>query len=318
MPSNRNSGGNRNSGSAGRQVANDRGPAGNTAPRTTTITAPARLSTGSSSGGMGGAIAAAGANVSKNEALKIAEQTGKSVAQVMAKAVDKGATLGASLVNQFNKGNLGPNGQSVTNFGNVPIGMGVNGATTRAIASLQALQGLQMQPKTVYAGYSTTTTPAQGGTSPRSGSWYTPGTTTYNPIVLPKGVVTGGAKAPAAAAPAAPAAPAKGPVGEWEESVNNSNQALIDSINAQIAANAEQAQLYMGQIDSLMQSMNQANQAGALQSITPYAVTTSSVAPASGAQTTSAITPRKKPTDTDLSISPLVAATAGTGLNIGI
>jgi hypothetical protein len=292
MPSNRNSGGNRNSGSAG------------------------RLSTGSSSGGMGRAIAAAGANVSKNEALKIAEQTGKSVAQVMAKAVDKGATLGASLVNQFNKGNLGPNGQSVTNFGNVPIGMGVNGATTRAIASLQALQGLQMQPKTVYAGYSTTTTPAQGGTSPRSGSWYTPGTTTYNPIVLPKGVVTGGVKAPAA--PAEPAEPAKGPVANWEESVNNSNQELINSINAQIAANADQAQLYMGQIDSLMQSMNQASQNGGLQSITPYAVTSTSVDPASGAKTTSAITPRKKPTDTDLSISPLVAATAGTGLNIGI
>jgi hypothetical protein len=128
--------------------------------------------------------------------------------------------------------------------------------------------------------------------------------------------VTGGAKAPAAPAPAA--APAQGPVGEWEESVNNSNQALIDSINAQIAANASQAELYMGQINSLMQSMNQASQNGGLQSITPYAVTSTSVNPATGAQTTSAITPRKKPTDTDLSISPLVAATAGTGLNIGI
>jgi hypothetical protein len=99
--------------------------------------------------------------------------------------------LGSSLVNNYNRGNLGPNGQSVTNFGNVPIGMGVNGATTRAIASLQALQGLQMQPKTVYAGYSTTTTPARGGTSPSSGSWHTPGTTTYNPMVLPKNVATG-------------------------------------------------------------------------------------------------------------------------------
>jgi len=286
------------------------------APAKAAAAAPAK----SSGGSFKAAVQSAGSNVSKNEALKIAEQTGKTVAQVMAKAVSQGATLGASLVNQFNKGNLGPNGQSVTNFGNVPIGMGVNGATTRAIASLQALQGLRMQPKTVYAGYSTTTTPARGGTSPSSGSWHTPGTTTYNPIVLPKGLTAAGQKAPAPAA-AAPAAPAQGPVANWEESVNNSNQELIDSINAQIKANAEQAQLYMGQINELMASMNQTNQAnqnGGIASVAPYAVTTSSVAPATGAQTTSAVTPRKKPTETDLSISPLVADLSGTGLNIGI
>jgi len=263
------------------------------------------------------AVKSAGANVSNDEALKIADQTGKTVAQVMAKAVTQGATLGANLVNNYNRGNLGPNGQNVTNFGGVPIGMGANGATTRAIASLAPLQGLQMGRGQVYAGSTTTTTPGRSGTSPSSGSWHTPGTTTYNPIVLPKGLTAAGSRAPAPAA-AAPAEAPKGPVGAWEESVNNSNQELIDSINAQLAANASQAELYMGQIDALMQSMTQMNQNGGLASVAPYAVTTSSVAPATGAQTTSAVTPRKKPNETDLSISPLVADLSGTGLNIGI
>jgi hypothetical protein len=96
------------------------------------------------------------------------------------------------------------------------------------------------------------------------------------------------------------------------------NQALIDSINAQIAANATQAELYMGQINDLMASMSTANQQGGLSSIAPYAVTSTSVDPASGAKTTSAVAPRKKPTATDLSVDSLVSNSAGTGLNIAI
>jgi hypothetical protein len=288
------------------------------APAKAAAAAPAK----SSGGSFKAAVQSAGSNVSKNEALKIAEQTGKTVAQVMAKAVSQGATLGASLVNNFNAGSLGPNANNLGYFGGAPVGVsrGVNAGTYQALSQLQGLQGLRMQPKTVYAGYSTTTTPGQSGSSPSSGSWQTPGTTVYNPIVLPKGLTAAGQKAPAPAA-AAPAAPAQGPVANWEESVNNSNQELIDSINAQIKANAEQAQLYMGQINELMASMNQTNQAnqnGGIASVAPYAVTTSSVAPATGAQTTSAVTPRKKPTETDLSISPLVADLPGAGLNIGI
>jgi hypothetical protein len=224
----------------------------------------------------------------------------------------------SSLVNNFNAGNLGPNDRNVTNFGGVPIGMGADGATTKAIASLQALQGLRMGKGQVYAGYSTTTTPGQASRGVNEGHSWTPGTTTYNPIVLPKDRVVSIAGVAGGAGGANGKKKADGSIGSWEQSVNDSNQVLIDSINAQIKANATQAELYMGQINSLMQSMNQASQSGGLQSITPYAVTSTSVDPASGAKTTSAITPRKKPTETDLSISPLVSATTGTGLNIGI
>jgi hypothetical protein len=251
-------------------------------------------------------ISSAGAVVSAKEAAKIAGDTGKTVAQVMANAVNAGAALGSGLVNQFNAGKLGINTSNLQKFGDISYAPGANKGTAQALSDLQALQGLQMNKGTAYAGYSTNTST---------------GTNVYNPIVLPRSVVTGVQRVPAAA-PAATAAETTKPPGEvenWENSVNNSNQALIDSINAQIAANASQAELYMGQIDSLMQMMQQQamNPNGGLQSFTPYAVTTN-VAPATGAQTTQAITARKKPAVTDLTLNPLVMADAGTGLNIGI
>jgi hypothetical protein len=264
----------------------------------------------SSGGGLGSQVKSAGSILTKNEALKIAESTGKAVAQVMARAQKNGQGLGSSLVNNYNRGTLGPNGSNVTNFGGVPIGMGAGGAATKAIAQLQALEGLRMGQGQVYMGSTTTTTPGQQQRGVNDGYSSTPGSTVYNPIVVPRGYVAAAPKA--AAAPAAEAKPT-GPVGNWENSVNNSNQELINSINAQIAANSTQAELYMGQINDLMKSMQGAN----LRSITPYATTTS-VAPASGAQITQAITARKKPVNTDLSISSLVGDLAGTGLNIGI
>jgi hypothetical protein len=267
----------------------------------------------SSGGGLGSQVKSAGSILTKNEALKIAESTGKAVAQVMARAQNNGQGLGSSLVNNYNRGTLGPNGSNVTNFGGVPIGMGpgVGGAATKAIQQLQALEGLRMGQGQVYMGSTTTTTPGQQQRGVNDGYSSTPGSTVYNPIVVPRGYVAAAPKAAAAAAAATPAA--TGPVGNWENSVNNSNQELINSINAQIAANSTQAELYMGQINDLMKSMQGAN----LRSITPYATTTS-VAPASGAQITQAITARKKPVNTDLSISSLVGDLAGTGLNIGI
>jgi hypothetical protein len=252
-------------------------------------------------------IASAGPVVSVKEAQRIADARNQSVAQVMAKAVSSGAALGSGLVNQFNAGKLGINTSNLQKFGDISYAPGANKGTVQALQNLQALQGLQMNKGTAYAGYSTNNST---------------GTNVYNPIVLPRSVVTGVQRVPAAgtAAPAAPAAPAAGgEVANWENSVENSNQALIDSINAQIEANATQAQLYMGQIDSLMQAMQQQsmNPSGGLQSFVPYAVTTN-VAPATGAQTTQAITARKKPAVTDLTLNPLVMADAGTGLNIGI
>jgi hypothetical protein len=284
--------------------------------------APATSSAPSkSSGGLASQVATAGTNLSKNEALKIADQANKTVAEVMAKAVASGATLGSQLVNNYNAGKLGPNGNNLIQFGGYSAAPGQSQRVTQALNSLQALQGLQMGKGQVYAGYTTTTTPGYTNNNPRSGYTSTPGTTTYNPIVLPRDRVVRITGQPTAAAPAATDQQTQGPIGQWEESVENSNQALIDSINAQIEANAAQAELYMGQMSDFMASMqgmmNPVNTAPSA-SITPYAVTTSSVAPASGAQTTSSIAPRKKPTDTDLSISPLVADLSGTGLNIGI
>lgn len=146
----------------------------------------------SSSSSLGSAVKAAGANLSKNEAAKIAENTGKSVAEVMAKAIGKGVTLGSNLVNNFNAGNLGPNFQTTGYSGTgAPVIRGNQAGVYQALEALKGLQGLRMGQGQAYAGYSTTTTPARGGTSPSSGSWHTPGTTTYNPVVLPKNVATG-------------------------------------------------------------------------------------------------------------------------------
>jgi hypothetical protein len=53
-----------------------------------------------------GGLAGAGANVSRREALKIAKGKDISVAQVMDRALGRGQTLGASLVNKYNAGKL--------------------------------------------------------------------------------------------------------------------------------------------------------------------------------------------------------------------
>jgi hypothetical protein len=257
------------------------------------------------------AFASAGPSISKSEALQISKSSGKSVAEVMNKALQIGAMLESSVVNAYNKGTFGPTNANAFGDYGVRVVPGVtNRDQARAIQQLAPLDGLRMQPKMMYAGYSTTTSPGGWSGSGDGAGWY-PGRTSYSPIVLPMGY------APAAPAPAPAPAPAD-PVADWEQSVNDGNQALIDAINEQIKANSAQAELYMGQINTLMQSMTQANQNAGLQSITPYAVTSTTVDPASGAKTTQAITPRKKPLDTDLSISPLVSSTAGTGLNIGI
>jgi len=282
--------------------ANDRGPAGNTAPKTSPLSIPAATqsrSSGSSGGSLSSAVRNVGPVLSKSEATSIAKDTGKTAAQVMAKAQNAGVAIGSAAVNAYSKGTLGPNASNTVSFGGLTAAPGYSQGTARAIQALAPLQNLQMGKGTAYYGAS---------------QYNNPGGTVYNPIVLPRDQVAG---RPAVAAPVAVEQQTQGPVGQWEQSVENSNQALIDSINAQIAANAAQAELYMGQMNDFMMSM-QDMMKPASQSITPYAVTTSSVAPATGAQTTSSIAPRKKPTDTDLSISPLVADLSGTGLNIGI
>lgn len=120
--------------------------------------------------------------LSSNEAQKIAKQTGKSVADVMAKATQLGFGVGSGLVNQYNAGKVGP---AATNN---PFAQ-ASSATAQALAPLA---GLQMNKGTAYYGYSTTNTPAQT-TQTQDGTRNTiPGSTTYNPIVLPRNMATGG------------------------------------------------------------------------------------------------------------------------------
>lgn len=138
-------------------------------------------------------VAAAGNVLSKSEAASIAKAQDKTVAQVMAKAQDQGVALGSGLVNQFNSGKAGPNLSNLnTSIGNTPIPIGVNNRTAQALTQLQALQGLRMNPGTAYAGYSTTTTPARDTSTVHGGGTYTPASTTYNPIVLPRNTAIGG------------------------------------------------------------------------------------------------------------------------------
>lgn len=125
-------------------------------------------------------IAAAGPVLSKSEARSIADAKGKTVAQVMANAQNKGVALGAGLVNQFNSGKLGPNTAI---------------AGTKAFDALRGLQGLQMNPGTAYAGYSTTSTPASRSVN----GGYTNGSSTINPIVLPRNIIRAAAGATGAA-----------------------------------------------------------------------------------------------------------------------
>ena len=145
-------------------------------------------------------ISSAGAVVSAKEAAKIAEDTGKTVAQVMAKAVNAGAALGSGLVNKFNAGKLGINTSNLQKFGDISYAPGANKGTAQALQQLQALQGLQMNKGTAYAGYSTTNTPAYSTQTHNGGSTYTPGSTSYNPIVLPRNIVRGAAATGAGAA----------------------------------------------------------------------------------------------------------------------
>jgi len=139
---------------------------------------------------LGQAIKNAGTSLTKTEASKISRSTGKSVAQVMAKAQDKGVALGSALVNQFNRGSMGPNLGDTRSIYGMPFGQpGVDKGTTRALGKLAPLQNLQMNKGTVYAGYSTTTTPRSTRNTPMEGFSSTPARTTYNPIVLPKSLL---------------------------------------------------------------------------------------------------------------------------------
>lgn len=126
--------------------------------------------------GLKGAIRQAGTTLTKREAKTIAKQSNKSVAEVMSGAANQGVALGSNLVNQFNRGKLGPN---FTNSQYLLGGMFRSPATTgvaKALQNLQPLQGVSMPAGSVYAGSTGVTKDGQ---------------TTFNPVVLPKAVLKG-------------------------------------------------------------------------------------------------------------------------------
>jgi len=171
-----------------KQQANDRGPAGNTASKTSTMSVAAAQkaqASGNSGGSFSSAVRNVGPVLSKKEATSIAENTGKTVAQVMAKAQEKGVGIGAGVVNAFNNGNLGVNSSLTASLG------GYNQGKASDSRALAPLQGLQLGKGTAYYGYSTTTTPGTSA-SKWNGNNSTPATTTYNPIVLPRNTAVAG------------------------------------------------------------------------------------------------------------------------------
>lgn len=105
---------------------------------------------------------------------------------------------------------------------------------------------------------------------------------------------------------------------QWVDSVNAQNQTLIDQINQQTVSNQTDTTGFLDEINSLTTAIsNLQQQQEMLQGPQgAYAVVTSQNAPAAGAKTTSAITPRRKPNRNALTISPAAASSAGAGLNI--
>lgn len=224
-----------------------------------------------------------GANLSNNEALKIAEATGKSVAQVMSKAQDKGIGLGSRLIANYNA--------------NQPYA-GLTGPD-----NLKPLAGLSIPKGTSYLGSSSTT--AGGKTS-------------YTPIVQPKAQLAGrqaNTQPDPNADPNANQNNVPPVLKDWNQSIDSGTQSLIDGLTKTIADNQANIGLFMGTIGDLMKQMNSASQQ---KSVAPYAVTTERAGEmAPTAQLSQTVTRRQRPMNNSLAITPVTQA-MGTGLNIAI
>ena len=131
------------------------------------------------------AIRNVGSVLSQKEAKKVAKKTGKSVAQVTAKATNVGVGVGSRLANTVSRAVASPGGSLGQKIGTFQ-------AKPKVTQALAPLAGLNLNKGTAYYGSSTTTTPASSSRTPNAGMSYTPATTTYNPIVLPRGTATAG------------------------------------------------------------------------------------------------------------------------------
>ncbi len=179
-------------------------------------------------------------------------------------------------------------------------------------------------------------TPTAAAPAPKPGSgWAVTGSqSTQSPVIkgqsstttlptysfMPKTTVKVTQAPPASAAPAQQTPEVSNQTQQWSDSVDDGSQAMIDAINASVAQNQANQDLYMGMINDLMNQMSAANMQQQQQQVSaaPYAVMTTTNAPVQGAQVTQAINRRLKNLNTSLAISPTETATAGTGLNIPV
>ena len=239
----------------------------------------------------------------KQKQVKAAVQSGNKLTQSEIRNLQNAGISMSKILTVAAKNNatIGQNAQQAYNIDQNKKGVISYTPTTAAAApkpgSGWAVTGSQsVQTRTPNAGVSTSQTP----------------TYTY---MAPTTVKVTQAPTPAPAPAEAPA-PATAATENWSDSVDAGTQAMIDAINQTILDNQANQQLYMGMMSDMMSQMAAVQQPQ--QVATPYAVTTSTNAPAQGAQMTQAIAPRKKNLNTSLAIAPLETASAGTGLNIPV
>lgn len=125
------------------------------------------------------ALLEAGSNLSRKELLKISESTGKSVDKILSKAVNNNMTLGSSLVNKYNAGQLNDNRGSQNTYTSI-LSNSLGKGYSNALGISPAIQQLRSAPKL------------------DSGSVLFIGSKGSTQTVLPKGLSSGGGtKAPA-------------------------------------------------------------------------------------------------------------------------
>ena len=141
------------------------------------------------------ASAIANGNLSNKEALKISKSTGKSLEQVMNKAVSKGGMLGSNLVNKYNEAPQ----NSLTNYASAVSNSFGGGSGGSKMAQLIDPTGSSSTMEKVRS----------AGTLDKGSSLFI-GSKGSTSTVLPKSMMSGsGTKstAPTTAAPSAPATP---------------------------------------------------------------------------------------------------------------
>ena len=121
----------------------------------------------------------AGRVLSQSEVKSIAKAKGITPTQVISRAIDKGVGVGSKVVQNYNT----PGGLGTYRYDGTP-------------ANLNPLKDLSIPKGTAYYGASTTSTPATRNVN----SGYSPGSVTYNPIVLPRNSTVGGGGGGGAAA----------------------------------------------------------------------------------------------------------------------